>query len=143
MEWLLGNSFPATFFGVFGGFFLSYGATITPAYGAYLSYDPSSAMEAVKTPAFIVGLGKICHSPRQVGVKEKSLHLPFLRILGSYDGNFHFLLYNLRVENEYMLLLSFFFPPIRFSSECGKCVGHCGDEDTRSAQFTGRTYSPS
>lgn len=57
-ELILGNTFPATFLGVFGGFFLSYGATITPAFAAYLSYNPSSPMEAVAAPGFLSGLGK-------------------------------------------------------------------------------------
>lgn len=33
-EWVLGNSFPSTFFGVYGGFFLYYGATLTPYFNA-------------------------------------------------------------------------------------------------------------
>lgn len=59
-EFLLGNTFPATFFGVFGGYFLSYGATFTPyfnAYGAYASQDPVTHTGEM-APAFQTGLGE-------------------------------------------------------------------------------------
>lgn len=61
MEFILGNSFPAVFFGVFGAYFISYGTTITPYFGAYAAYssDPTGApQEGVLSPAFNSGLGK-------------------------------------------------------------------------------------
>ena len=57
-EFLLGNSFPATFFGVFGAYFFSYGATLTPSFDAYLAYDPSNPTKAAVAPPFLAGLGK-------------------------------------------------------------------------------------
>lgn len=35
----LGNTFPATVFSLFGGFWLTFGATIVPGYGAYGLYS--------------------------------------------------------------------------------------------------------
>ena len=58
MEWVLGNTFPATFLGVFGAFFLSYGATITPAFAAYQSYNPANPAEGIGAPGFLAGLGE-------------------------------------------------------------------------------------
>ncbi|KAJ3574010.1 hypothetical protein NPX13_g4504 [Xylaria arbuscula] len=40
-EWILGNTFPATVFICFGGFWLTFGATIVPGYGAYALYSTS------------------------------------------------------------------------------------------------------
>ncbi|KAK5632277.1 hypothetical protein RRF57_007991 [Xylaria bambusicola] len=40
-EWILGNTFPATVFCIFGGFWLTFGATIVPGYGAYGLYSTS------------------------------------------------------------------------------------------------------
>ncbi|KAI0509148.1 GPR1/FUN34/yaaH family-domain-containing protein [Xylaria bambusicola] len=40
-EWILGNTFPATVFLTFGGFWLTFGATIVPGYGAYALYSTS------------------------------------------------------------------------------------------------------
>ncbi|KFH47467.1 hypothetical protein ACRE_016310 [Hapsidospora chrysogenum ATCC 11550] len=42
-EWILGNTFPATIFCMFGGFWLTFGATIVPGFGAYGTYSPSTA----------------------------------------------------------------------------------------------------
>ncbi|KAK5947972.1 hypothetical protein OHC33_011013 [Knufia fluminis] len=43
-EWIIGNTFPATVFATFGGFFLTFGATLVPSYNAYGAYglDPSN-----------------------------------------------------------------------------------------------------
>lgn len=60
-ELILGNTFPATFFGVFGAYFLSYGATFTPsfnAFGAYASEDPVTGTGQA-APAFQAGLGRL------------------------------------------------------------------------------------
>lgn len=58
-ELILGNTFPAVFFGVFGGYFLSFGATLTPSFGAFLAYSPDPTMpaEGIETPGFLSGLG--------------------------------------------------------------------------------------
>ncbi|KAF7553691.1 hypothetical protein G7Z17_g3437 [Cylindrodendrum hubeiense] len=42
-EWILGNTFPATVFCLFGGFWLTFGATIVPGYGAYGLYSTTGA----------------------------------------------------------------------------------------------------
>lgn len=58
MEWILGNSFPSVFFGVYGGYFLAYGATIVPEFGAYLAYNPSNPEAGMMAPGFLSGLGE-------------------------------------------------------------------------------------
>ncbi|KAK7430709.1 hypothetical protein QQZ08_002753 [Neonectria magnoliae] len=42
-EWILGNTFPATVFGLFGGFWFTFGATIVPDYGAYGLYSTTGS----------------------------------------------------------------------------------------------------
>ncbi|KPM44549.1 hypothetical protein AK830_g2053 [Neonectria ditissima] len=42
-EWILGNTFPATVFCLFGGFWLTFGATIVPGYGAYGLYSTTGS----------------------------------------------------------------------------------------------------
>jgi succinate-acetate transporter protein len=37
-EFLLGNAFSMVIFGVYGGFFLAYGATLIPWFNAYIAY---------------------------------------------------------------------------------------------------------
>ncbi|KAL3489185.1 GPR1/FUN34/yaaH family-domain-containing protein [Aspergillus germanicus] len=39
-EWILGNTFPATVFGIFGGFSFSFSATLQPAFNAFGAYSP-------------------------------------------------------------------------------------------------------
>uniref|UniRef100_A0A2D3UVC2 Related to Y.lipolytica GPR1 protein and Fun34p n=1 Tax=Ramularia collo-cygni TaxID=112498 RepID=A0A2D3UVC2_9PEZI len=63
MEFILGNTFPAVFFGVFGSYFLAYGATLTPSFNAFGAYaDPTAAnpnlaaAEATMAPGFLSGL---------------------------------------------------------------------------------------
>ncbi|KAF4439558.1 hypothetical protein F53441_12544 [Fusarium austroafricanum] len=52
-EWILGNTFPSVLFGVFGGFWLSFGSTIVPEYGAYAIYSRSgSAADGLTEPQF-------------------------------------------------------------------------------------------
>lgn len=62
LEFILGNTFPATFFGVYGAYFLSYGATLVPEFNAYLAYNPTNPAEAVTAPPFLSGLGKLCYN---------------------------------------------------------------------------------
>ncbi|KAF7562244.1 hypothetical protein G7046_g1899 [Stylonectria norvegica] len=42
-EWLLGNTFPATVFTLFGAFWFTFGATIVPGYGAYGAYSTTGS----------------------------------------------------------------------------------------------------
>ncbi|KAH7133749.1 GPR1/FUN34/yaaH family-domain-containing protein [Dactylonectria macrodidyma] len=54
-EWILGNTFPATIFSIFGGFWYSLGATIVPSYGAYGLYSvngTSDPAQGLQEPAF-------------------------------------------------------------------------------------------
>ncbi|CAM1501355.1 Fc.00g105170.m01.CDS01 [Cosmosporella sp. VM-42] len=60
LEWVLGNSFPAIVFSSFGGFWLSFGGTLTPAFAAFASYAPSDAAspaEGMATRGFNASLG--------------------------------------------------------------------------------------
>lgn len=59
LEFILGNTFPATFFGVFGGYFLAFGANIVPAFNAYAGYssDPiNMPQEGLTSPNYNSGL---------------------------------------------------------------------------------------
>lgn len=50
---LPGNTFPATVFCLFGGFWLTFGATIVPGYGAYTTYAESgTAVDGLAEPQF-------------------------------------------------------------------------------------------
>ena len=59
LEWVLGNSFPATVFCSFGGFWFSYGATLIPAFGTYAMYAPADGIPAdgLATTGFNASLG--------------------------------------------------------------------------------------
>jgi succinate-acetate transporter protein len=56
-EFLLGNSFSMILFGVYGGFFLAYGATLQPTFNAYIAYDPTDPTGAVMSPGFLSSIG--------------------------------------------------------------------------------------
>lgn len=43
LEWILGNTFPAVVFGVYGNFWLAFAASLSPSYGAYAFYAPLDA----------------------------------------------------------------------------------------------------
>lgn len=60
LEWVLGNSFPATVFCSFGGFWFSYGATLIPAFGTYAAYAPLDGhpAEGLATTGFNASFGK-------------------------------------------------------------------------------------
>ncbi|KAH8691795.1 hypothetical protein BGW36DRAFT_304471 [Talaromyces proteolyticus] len=45
-EWILGNTYPATVFAIFGGFFFSFGATLEPSFNAYGAYSPDPSNPA-------------------------------------------------------------------------------------------------
>ncbi|KAM4060672.1 GPR1/FUN34/yaaH family protein [Hirsutella rhossiliensis] len=60
LEWILGNTFPAVVFGVYGTFWLAFAATLSPSYGAYAFYAPLDAktpLAGLKAPGFNAGLG--------------------------------------------------------------------------------------
>lgn len=60
LEWVLGNSFSATVFCSFGGFWFSYGASLIPAFAAYASYAPpdaTSPAEGLATTGFNASYG--------------------------------------------------------------------------------------
>jgi len=44
-------------FGVYGGFFLAYGATLQPIFNAYIAYDPSNPIDTVMAPEFLASIG--------------------------------------------------------------------------------------
>lgn len=52
LEWVLGNTFPATVFTTFGGFWLSFGATLTPFFNAMAAYDAAATPAGTTPPAF-------------------------------------------------------------------------------------------
>lgn len=60
LEWILGNSFPAVVFATFGGFWLAYGATLTPAFAAASAYssDGTSVAEGLQSQGFNASFGK-------------------------------------------------------------------------------------
>ncbi|POR34579.1 Protein alcS, partial [Tolypocladium paradoxum] len=59
LEWILGNTFPAVVFTVFGTFWLAYGGTLNPSFAAFASYAPPDATtpaEGLTTPGFNASL---------------------------------------------------------------------------------------
>ncbi|KAI1846881.1 hypothetical protein JX265_004851 [Neoarthrinium moseri] len=59
LEWILGNSFPATVFCSFGGFWFAFGGTLNPTFGAYSFYasDPSNPTAGLTAARFNASLG--------------------------------------------------------------------------------------
>jgi uncharacterized protein len=60
LEWVLGNSFASVVFCSFGGFWFSYGATLTPSFATFASYAPADATspsEGLQTTGFNASLG--------------------------------------------------------------------------------------
>jgi succinate-acetate transporter protein len=52
-EHTLGNTFPATVFCLYGGFWLTFGATIVPDYGAYGAYSTTGEVaQGLEEPMF-------------------------------------------------------------------------------------------
>ncbi|KAG6029928.1 hypothetical protein E4U41_000229 [Claviceps citrina] len=43
LEWIMGNTFPAVVFSVFGTFWLAYAGVLSPGFGAYSAYAPAGA----------------------------------------------------------------------------------------------------
>lgn len=61
LEWVLGNTFPAVVFCVFGTFWLAYAGTLNPSFAAFASYAPPDAKtpaEGLATPGFNASLGE-------------------------------------------------------------------------------------
>ncbi|KAH7070952.1 hypothetical protein FB567DRAFT_455487 [Paraphoma chrysanthemicola] len=58
-EWILGNTFPFVVFTSFGAFWLGFGATLQPFYGAYTAYaTPGNASSTgLESVGFNVGIG--------------------------------------------------------------------------------------
>ncbi|PHH75318.1 hypothetical protein CDD80_2474 [Ophiocordyceps camponoti-rufipedis] len=59
LEWVLGNSFFAVVFATYGGFWLSYAATLNPSFAAFSSYAGPTAhspAEGLATPGFLSSL---------------------------------------------------------------------------------------
>ncbi|KAJ6023524.1 uncharacterized protein N7446_013889 [Penicillium canescens] len=58
-EWILGNTFPAVVFFLFGGFWLAFGTAIDPTTGASAVYspDPKVPAEGLVEPAFFATFG--------------------------------------------------------------------------------------
>ena len=62
-EFLLGNGFSMVTFGVYGGFFLAYGATLQPSFNAYIAYDPTDELHAAASPGFLSSFGRLSMCP--------------------------------------------------------------------------------
>jgi uncharacterized protein len=59
-EFILGNSFSIVMFGTYGGFFLAYGATLTPFYDAFTAYaNPQDPAAAPISPGFLASIGTV------------------------------------------------------------------------------------
>lgn len=52
LEFVLGNTFPFVVFGSFGGFWLTFGGTLTPMYNAAAAYQPDDPNTATSNPTF-------------------------------------------------------------------------------------------
>lgn len=58
MEFILGNTFPFVVFCSFGGFWLSFAATLTPFYNAYGAYSPTdNPVDGLNTVGFNASFG--------------------------------------------------------------------------------------
>lgn len=60
-EWVLGNSFPATVFCSFGGFWFSFGGILNPSFGAYSFYvtDPQKPTTGLANAKSNASLGRL------------------------------------------------------------------------------------
>lgn len=67
-EWILGNTFPSVLFGLFGGFWFTFGSTIVPDYNAYGLYSKTDAVaDGLKEGEFyatfsffLISMGILC-----------------------------------------------------------------------------------
>jgi len=53
LEFVLGNTFPFVVFGTFGAFWLTFGATLTPAFNASIAYLPDDPAASAADPTFM------------------------------------------------------------------------------------------
>lgn len=53
LEFVLGNTFPFVVFASYGGFWLTFGATLTPSYHAFGAYAPSDPSAGLADPVFL------------------------------------------------------------------------------------------
>lgn len=53
LEFILGNTFPFVVFGSFGAFWLTFAATLTPYYHAFIAYQPDEPNTASANPQFL------------------------------------------------------------------------------------------
>ncbi|KAF2673223.1 gpr1-like plasma membrane protein [Microthyrium microscopicum] len=60
-EWIMGNTYPFVLFGAYGGFWLSFAATLTPSLGAYghyaSSYSDANPSAGLDDPTFAASFG--------------------------------------------------------------------------------------
>lgn len=61
LEFFLGNTFPTVVFLSFGAFWLSYGGTLLPQFGAYAAYAPAggAAAEGLAAQGFNASYGRL------------------------------------------------------------------------------------
>lgn len=71
-QWILGNTFPFVVFTSFGAFWLGYGATLVPSYGAFANYaDPTIQGDTgLESVGFNVGIGKSCFSTHRIRIAD-------------------------------------------------------------------------
>ncbi|KAG9251372.1 GPR1/FUN34/yaaH family-domain-containing protein [Emericellopsis atlantica] len=88
-EWILGNTFPALVFLVFGGYWLSLGGTLIPGYGAYATYsttgNPAEGLEEPEFFAtfafFLVAMAMVCFVLAVAGLRTNVVLLGILTLL--------------------------------------------------------------
>lgn len=105
LEWVLGNSFASVVFCSFGGFWFSYGATLTPAFATFASYAPAdatSSSEGLQTTGFNASLGILPFSLPPQFVRL-STNVVVTRFLVSIYGCPLPRLPHLRSSNQYCL----------------------------------------
>lgn len=80
-EFLLGNSFPSVVFAVYGGFWLSFAATLTPSFAAFASYAPeplTAPAEGLTTQGFNASFGMyFYHETTRRRIKANNHLKPF------------------------------------------------------------------
>jgi len=59
-EWILGNTFPFVVFGSFGGFWLTFGATVKPSYAAVTAYGADTNDFYNSYGFFFIAMGLLC-----------------------------------------------------------------------------------
>jgi succinate-acetate transporter protein len=64
LEWVIGNTFPSVVFFCYGGFIMSFGATLIPSFAAWATYAPAGepAAAGLATQGFNASFGRSPHS---------------------------------------------------------------------------------